>query len=673
MIVLGINGGLSMPYENMHFFGPGENHDAAAALIIDGEIVGAIEEERLNRIKHTNKFPVNAIKAVLNGQKIELDDIDYFAVYATEDYIERLLKRIYWRDSSIQNLLSPRECIIRLFEKAFNYKINEQKICFVDHHMAHAASCYHLSGFDESLILTIDGEGCDISGRVLHGINSEMINIDTISRSNSLGHYYYEVIKFIGYSDYEEYKVMGLAPYGNPEKFRDVFSLFYNLLPEGRFEINLNRVGMLYSIGRPRRKGQKFDQLYKDVAASLQESLEKIVLHVLEFYSKKNGCDKLCLAGGVAHNCSANGKILYSGLFKEIFVQPAAHDAGNSIGSAIYTYINKCNKKVKKLEHVFIGTNLEGDPGLFKILNAWKSFINFKIEDNIEKRTAELISNGKIIGWVQGKSEFGPRALGNRSIIADPRPEKNKYIINKMVKKREAFRPFAPSVIEEKSREFFEIGSKESCFDYMTFVVKVKKEYQELLGAITHVDGTARIQTVNKPSNPKYWNLINEFSKLSGVPILLNTSFNNNVEPIVNTAEDAIVCFLTTGLDCLVIGNYIITKKNDGNVHLLNDLVPNFFLHTILNSKNSFDSFDSNKVKYEIGFNYSSKYNHEISKDVFNILSNVDGKMSLEELISKQLVKDNGNKTKILKEVESLWGLRYINLSPSPGRFDYGN
>lgn len=311
MIILGTNGGISLPFENEHIFGTGESHDASAALFIDGELVAAIEEERLNRIKHTNKFPVHAIKAVLEGQGLTLEEVDYFATYASEEYISAIIKKLYWEDITISELKSPRAFISSLFEKAFGYKVPDEKICFVDHHMAHASSAFYMSGFEESLILTMDGVGENISGRILYGKGRDMECIDVIPEKYSLGHYYTGVIKFIGYHIYDEYKVMGLAPYGNPATYRDIFSLFYQLLPEGKFRINNDVIRLLLNeIGTPRRKGQPFNQMYQDVAAALQESLEILIRHMASYYAEKSGYRNLCLAGGVAHNCSSNGKLL---------------------------------------------------------------------------------------------------------------------------------------------------------------------------------------------------------------------------------------------------------------------------------------------------------------------------------------------------------------------------
>ena len=320
---------------------------------------------------------------------------------------------------------------------------------------------------------------------------------------------------------------------------------------------------MLKEICEERAPGEPVEQVHKDTAAALQEALETIVFHILEFHQRKTGSRRLCLAGGVAHNCAANGKILRERLFDEAFVQPASHDGGLSLGAALHGYcFNGSDARPKRyaMRHAYLGPCCQVAE-IERELSLWQEYIDFKKSDRLADAVAEMMAEGTIVGWVQGRSEFGPRALGNRSIIADPRPAENKDIINAMIKKREAFRPFAPSVLEEEAEEYFELPPHQKQFPYMVFVVKVREQYRALLGAITHVDGTARIHTVDQHSNPKYWELIDAFRRKTGIPIVLNTSFNNNAEPIVNTARDALVCYLTTDLDVLVIGDYIVRKK----------------------------------------------------------------------------------------------------------------
>jgi carbamoyltransferase len=524
-----------------------------------------------------------------------------------------------------------------------------------------------MSGFDKSFILSIDGQGDGISGMALNGEGRKLNVLEKYSVEDSLGIYYLNVIYILGYKQFDEYKVMGLAPYGNPDTYRDLFKTFYTLLPEGRYRINLNKVKKCYLLTPRREKGEPFNQIHKDIAAALQESLEEIVMHILKYYQKKYNHKKLCLAGGVAHNCSMNGRILYSGLFDDVFIQPASHDAGCALGAALYRYheLNP-DKEFSTLKHLYWGTPIGESSSILKILENWKDFLHYEKVDNITRKTAQLLAEGAVIGWVQGKSEFGPRALGNRSIVADPRPAEHKDIINEMVKKREAYRPFAPSVLEEYVRDYYDVPSEHSRFPYMIFVVNVKKEVQKLLGAVTHVDGTARIQSVSRESNPRYWELIDEFRKVTGVPIVLNTSFNNNAEPIVDSATDAIVCFYTTKLNYLVIGDYLIKKKDVSYLEYLK-LTPSLAVHNILSQTTKFVSMDETRKIYEVKNNYANGYQNWLSEGVFHLLNQVNGRKTstLGDLIESSGFKSEEQKKKIIDELWELWGKRFIRLNPA--------
>src|SRR3989344_7403462 len=553
MLILGFNGGVdlidempSTPYKNNF-------HDSSAALIEDGKIVFAIEEERLNRIKHSTKFPILSIKSCLSSKGICLKDLDAITYYG-QSLTEWLRLRIV-ENPSLGLIADQAPFMKGMFEKTFGESVSLSKFHFILHHLAHAMSAYCLSGFENSLCLTIDGMGDGSAGKVYDIKRSKIKELCDIPIMDSMGSYYLNVIGFLGYGLFDEYKVMGLAPYGNPGKFRKIFTSFYKLYSKGEFEIiDSDKIfKKLFEVAAPRRKGEPFSQDNKDIAASLQESLETLIFHVLKHYRRVTKHENLCLAGGVAHNCTVNGKILQSGLFKNIFIQPAAHDAGCAIGSALY-YHHKYgqNTSKTKLKHVYLGTDIGENEDVAVQLEKWDKFLLFRRSPDVIRETASLLANGKVIGWVQGKSEFGPRALGNRSILADPRPERNKERINQLLKKREGYRPFAQSILEEVAEKYFTVDMTNETtkhqMGYMLYVLSVKKRYRKVLGAITHVDGTARIQTVSKETNEKYWKLIEAFGKETGIPIVLNTSFNNNAEPIVDSTEDAIVCFLTTGL-----------------------------------------------------------------------------------------------------------------------------
>lgn len=651
MKILGLSGSLQLIHENSD----GDKHDAAAVLVIDGKVVSAIEEERLNRIKHCDKFPSEAIGFVLRQAGIGLQDLDQICYYGLPNY--------FFEKGEPVPLAAKIQEVARA---AFGCEIDEKKLYFVHHHLAHAVSTFYMSGFERSLVLSIDGQGDDISGMVLNGEGKKLDVLEKYSIPNSLGIYYLNVIYLLGYKQFDEYKVMGLAPYGNPGTYRDLFKSFYTLLPEGRYNIDLKKVKKLYLLAPRRQKDEPFNQTHKDIAAALQESVEEIAMHILKHYKTKYNHTRLCLAGGVAHNCSMNGRVLYSGLFEEIFVQPAAHDAGCALGAALYRY-HELNpqEKFSTLNHLYWGTPTGDNDSILKTLTCWDDFLHYEIVDNIARKAAQLMAEGAVIGWMQGQSEFGPRALGNRTIAADPRPPENKDIINEMVKKREAYRPFAPSVMEEYVDEYFDLPTNTRQFPYMIFVVKVKQDKQQLLGAITHIDGTARIQTVSRETNPAYWQLIDEFRQITGVPIILNTSFNNNAEPIVDSVNDAIVCFYTTKLNYLVIGDHLIRKKEAPPDTYLK-LFPSLPRYNVLTQTNKFISLNEAKKIYEIKNNIDKGYRSTLSPEVFHILNEADGKTALGDLMEKTGVSNDEKKKKIIEEIMDLWGKRFIVMGPLP-------
>jgi carbamoyltransferase len=661
MLVLGISGGINLIHEDRFPAYKGFSHDAAAALIADGKIVAAIEEERLNRIKHTNKAPVSAVRFCLNSHGVTLDDVDKIAFYGTENHFNYAYKEMQLGDPSFDPV-SLRERLHRIIEQEFGHAVDDRKFVFLHHHMAHATSAYALSGFDQSLILTIDGQGDGVAGMVLDARGAKLTRIHSLPISKSLGWFYGAVIRFIGYGEFEEYKVMGLAPYGDPAKYRSMFKSFYTLLPNGEYRLHEERLGWLFEIAPPRRKREPITQAHKDMAAALQEALEEIVLHLLAHYREKTGHTNLCLAGGVAHNCSMNGRILYSGLFSDVFVSPAAHDAGCAIGAALHVY-HQSNPSARpaRLEHVYLGTDTAADDAIARTLSDWEGLIEYEPVEEVAGHAARLLTDGAIIGWVQGRSEFGPRALGNRSILADPRPAENKDIINAMVKKREAYRPFAPSVLEEHVHDFFDLPPGAQQLPYMTFVVKVREAKRQLLGAITHVDGTARVQTVSRATNPRFWGLIDEFGRLTGVPMLLNTSFNNNVEPIVDSVEDAIACFLTTKLHYLVVGNYVVRRK-DGGDDAYADLVPTLPAYARMYQTKQYVSPSEMGMLHEIGNSYDNQYKTAVSAEVFGLLLGADGRASLGDLMKRNGL-ENGKRSATINEICELWARRMVKLA----------
>ena len=659
MNILGITSSFALGSEENIMIGDdfGLGHDSSASLVSGGNVLAAMEEERKNRIKHTNKAPVHAIRDCLKNADLDLNEIDFVALNFKKDTIKLNIKKSELAFG--KKMLSVEEYINRIFIKAVGQEIDINKIIYVPHHEAHAESSYYLSGFDEAIVIIVDGVGDNSAGMVQYRRGNTVKILDTISIDNSLGLFYLDLISFLGYHVHDEYKVMGLAPYGDYRKYEKIFKKFYRLLPEGKFSINRTAYNLLFDIGLPRFEHEKFSQMHMDIAASIQYSLESIILHIVKYYADTLKVRNLCMAGGVVHNCSVAGKILESGLFDDIFIQPAAGDAGTSLGAALFVAREK-NEFVRKtkIREVFWGENIGDDDEIRDILEKWKPYIDFYYSKQIEVEAAELIADGNIVGWVQGKTEYGPRALGHRSILADPRKATNKSIINSMVKKRESYRPFAPSVLKEYADEYFEISNSNIGYEFMNFIVHIKEEKRNQLQAVTHIDGTGRVQIVSKDIDVKYWSTIEAFRKITGIPVLLNTSFNNFAEPIVDTVEDAIISFLTTQLDNMIVGNYVINRKEYSlsaflNLYILLVESTQLLCKSVIEKKRL-------RTQYFVSSNYG-KRKIEVTEKLYHKLMCVNDKQRLSQLFSIDEL-ENGY---IQKELYELWEARLINLIAS--------
>ncbi|MFP5265678.1 MAG: carbamoyltransferase [Blastocatellia bacterium] len=673
MLVLGVHGSYKRIDEESRFgFG---RHDSAAVLLNDGEVLAAIEEERLDRIKHSNCFPVRSISHCLSCQGLTLGDVDLIATNHEEHANATVYaKNAFLDDAEEHRPPDGRKFFASLFEREFGVDISS-KLRFCNHHLAHGWSAYVPSGYDKALVVVLDGDGDKRSGMIFSGEGPKLIKLKEFAMNQSLGNLYTALITLIGYNRFDEYKVMGLAPYGDPSVYSSILEKCYQLLPDGNYSLadrmewvsHFDRAGL---VDRARRKGEPFTQSHMDIAAAIQQMLERIALHVVSHYKKATRHEYLCLAGGVAHNCTMNGKLLYSGMFKNVFVQPAAHDAGGALGAA-YAVLSQERSllRARKAEHLYFGTHVGADSSIEKALRAWGDFLIFEKEDRVAEKTAELLANGNVVGWVQGRSEFGPRALGNRSILADPRPAENKTLINQMVKKRESYRPFAPSVLEDKVQEFFDVPENQLAFPFMIFVVQVREEARSMLQAITHLDGTARLHSVSRGANPIYYELISEFEKRTGVPVLLNTSFNNNVEPIVDTAEDAIVCYLTTGLHYLVIGNYVASKRGVAPDHpAYGGLVVSLPRSRMLVQRQHQAGADRCETVFELQNTVSRFFappQIKVSKEMFNILHSADGSRSFSSLLNQAGISDPKEVGKLTRELIDLWARRAVILHPT--------
>lgn len=585
MYTLGIHGGIQT-YKHIEYATPiNWLHDAAAVLCKDGEVVAASEEERFTRLKHATLFPLESIRFCLGTQNIGLASID--RIVLTSKHMNTFLQMSNnWRFGSKSWLHENRysEIAAAILSEEFGDDVR-RRLSFAGHHISHAMGAAWQSGFSQCLCVVLDGWGDGHTG-LIASFREGSFNVLRRFRNPGPAAMYLAGTQVLGYDHFDEYKVMGLAPYGKPDAFRYVFDSNIQLKEDGEFEIAHSHCAEFCSVmaSFPKMRDSLLPE-HKNFAAALQSGVEAIVMHLLRHFKVASGHENLCMSGGFAHNSSANGKILSSRLFKQVFVDPAPHDAGCAIGAALLGYV-ECsgNTKSKPMSHVYWGETIPSQQETIKLLRDWEAVIDIEVPADIYKRTAALLAEGKIVAWVQGRAEFGARALGNRSIVADPRPAQNRELINAMIKKREAFRPFAPTVMEEHLHEYFDVPAEVKSLPFMAFVVQVKEQYRKILGAVTHIDGSARVQSVSVLQNATFWKLLDAFLTVTGIPILLNTSFNNAFEPIVNTVEDALNCFLSTELDYLVVGDALVGKKQDARQSRLAllRLIPNLSMHVSL-------------------------------------------------------------------------------------------
>ena len=584
-------------------------HDSAAAIIVDGEIIAAAQEERFTRKKHDSSYPFHAIEFVLRFSKLKLHQVDYIVFYEKPFLkFERLLETYIafaprgFKSFSMSMPIWLREKLFQknaLFNELKNHDENfsdVNKIYFSEHHFSHAASAFYPSPFKNSLVLTLDGVGEWATTTLAKGDGENLEILKEIHFPHSIGLLYSAFTYYTGFKvNSDEYKVMGLAPYGEPKFKNLILDKLIDLKEDGTFRLNMEyfdyATGLkmitkkFYKLfGQPARKPDKdlLEQFHMDVASSIQSVTEEIILRLVKSITKEYGDKNLCMSGGVALNCVANGKILKEKIFKNIWIQPAAGDAGGALGAALALW----HKELKQQRFYPLKDAMKGsylgpsfsDNEIEKDLTSLGATYKKFTEEVLLEITAKELSQEKTIGWFQGRMEFGPRALGARSIIADPRSDKMQKILNLKVKFRESFRPFAPSVIREDLSSWFELDCDSP---YMLLVADVNKsirreitnEEKKLFGidklnikrsnipAVTHVDYSARIQTVHEDTNPKYYKLLQNFKKITNYPIIVNTSFNVRGEPIVCTIQDAYKCFMATDLDMLVCGNFILYKE----------------------------------------------------------------------------------------------------------------
>ena len=555
-------------------------HDAGVALVRDGQLIAAAEEERFNRQKHYSGFPEQAIKHCLKEAGVTIDQVDHIGFYEKPLVkFNRILETVLatWPLSYTSWLkamplwLLDKLHIGSLIQKELG---TDKDILYCQHHLSHAASAFLVSPFEEAAVITADGVGewTTTGWGVGRGIDIDLQK--EIRFPHSVGLLFSAITAYLGFRVNDaEWKVMGLAPYGEP-KYVDKFREVVDIRDDGSFRLNMKYFAFTHStsrtfsrrweelLGQPQRPREtELGDFHADIARSGQQIVEEIMVKMATHVHDVTGMDNVCLAGGVGLNCVANWRMLQESGFKDIFIQPAAGDSGGALGTAFYIYNSVLrNPRCFVMQNALFGPSFTNEEIAETLRRNEAVYETIDSEDELVARTAQLIADGKVTAWFQGRLEFGPRALGSRSLLADARDLEMKETINAKVKFREPFRPFAPAILKEHAHEYFEIPAGMDA-PFMLLVPKVRADKREVIPAVTHQDGTGRVQTVTEETNPLYYRVIKEFGKLTGVPVVINTSFNVRGEPIVCTPQDAYNTFVKTGIDALVIGNCVVTEK----------------------------------------------------------------------------------------------------------------
>lgn len=637
----------------------GDHHDAAAAIVLDGRVVVAAEEERFTRNKFDGRFPYHAIHYCLSelGIKLsELDRINYGETGAEDSQIPEYSSP----------LLVPADIEALLCAEFGQQKFPE--ITLVPHHQSHAIATHALSGFDDSLVISYDGHGDLISTAIWTANRNSLTKLKAFSPlsdsmgSGSLGFLYSEPLATLGYGYGDDYKIMGLAPYGDPTHYCELFSKHFELGPKGSYDIDLDGLGdTIRKTIKPPQVPGVFNASHQHLAAAIQDIFETCAMHLLRHYQKLTGLRKLCIGGGCGQNTVFNGKLAETDLFELVFIMPGCTDASLAIGAAFKPWRAPDAPPVpaNAIAHCYWGPSIEQADELATQLRPWETLLSIEYKEDIVDQAATHLAAGGTLGWMQGRMEFGPRALGNRSILADPRPASNKDLVNALIKNRESYRPFAVSICEESLSDFLDDTEVITSKAFMTSTAQVRSERRDELAAVTHINGSVRMQTVNAEQNQRYYALLERFGSLTGVPALLNTSFNSNGEPIVCTAEEGITCMLTSGLKVLAIGDYWIRKRENwkSSLPLLKPSLPPTTQVSIGNlgetpiREGGLQHFISNGI-----------HHLPLERETAHVLCDANGLTSIDDIISTLGL--SSLKQRIADDLFSLWSKRLIFLRP---------
>ncbi|GAB3488140.1 carbamoyltransferase family protein [Amycolatopsis cihanbeyliensis] len=663
MLTLGLAGGLDPAHDVVLDTPENYTYDGAAVLVRDGVIIAAAEEERLNRIKHSNKFPVSAIRFCLDEAGVRPEEIDRFAYYVDEAAANALLTRLYLRMPDWPLRADARTMFAGALGVHLGCEVEQDKLDFYAHKLTHAAGALAHSGFDDTLVYVVDSAGGVFDAGWTADGALRLEELVAIPPARSMNQLWEKTLPFLGFGLFEEYKAMALAAHGDPARFRPLLEQVCRRLPDGDYAVDLATLDRLAGEVPPRPRHEEPAEVHRDLAAALQEATEEVVLHVLRHYRERTGRSTLCMAGGMIENTAVSGRVLRSGLFDDVFVHPAAYDSGCAVGAGLLA-ANDAGDRLdrSRVRHVYWGRSLGGDQDIDAELAGWSAFVDVARPERPAEHVAGLLAEGKVLGWVRGRAEFGSHALGNRSILADARRKEARARVNEVTGRNEPYRPLAPSVPVERAADFFVLPGRTGASPFMTFALEVRPEWRAELPAVTHADGTAKLHTVAREDNPGYWELLTAFGARTGVPVLLNTSFNNSTEPTVDSVRDAVVAFLTTGLDGLVVGDRVLSRADpaEADWRALEVSVPPYV--KLFRVKGQTER-DQGGARHEIRTTYDPPVRRRIGPAAAALLDSLDRPANLGDALDRV----DADPTELLAELRGLWAERFLRLAPQGG------
>ncbi|MCK1502133.1 carbamoyltransferase N-terminal domain-containing protein [Bradyrhizobium sp. 188] len=661
MFTLGLSGGLDLVHEQRLDAPENYTYDGAAVLLKDGVVVAALEQERLDRIKRSNKFPMGAISFCLRSHGLTLSDLSSIAYYADERAADALLTRMYLARPEFRQRLSARGLLHTTLQRALGCDVELSKLRFYEHKLTHAACAMHQSGFAESLVFVIDNAGGLYAGRRQPDGAVAMETLALTVPAKSIQKLCHAILPFLGLGLFDEYKALAMSMQGNADVFRDAVSRLYDLLPDGDYRLHLDRVPALIDQIEPSRSGVELQQRHYDFAASLQEAMEEIVLHVLSHYRAKTGLRHLCVAGGMAENVEINSSLMYSGLFDEVFVHPIAHDAGCALGAALLSSQDDGMPAPReRVQSVQWGSEPEPGPQVEAELERWRDFVGFERNNDVIRRAAKAIAEGSLVAWLEGRSDFGSHALGSRNVLARTDATEMGERLRLALGRQEVHHRPALLIRDQDIRSWCELPAQYQAVPFQTFTLRVREQRRAEAGAALYANGKAKVQTVSQRQKPRLYRLLGELGLMTGSAAMLSASFNRSSEPTVESVEDAVASFVGSELDYLIVGDFIAERKDvrdEARMRLRISLPP--FVQLV--RSRGWPERQRRTLRDEMCTTYAPGRRRTITRMLADLLADVESEVPLKDLLSRA---EPQHRAELMDEIASLATVGIIVLRP---------